>query len=355
MRPVTLGVLGALAAASVAGAILLMPSTDVSDVRIGERIFPDFAARTGEVRSIELQRPDGTIVIQRDGEEWRVPARAGYPADTARVRQLFVEVTDLRTLEAKTRNKALYAELEVEDRDAPNAKSTRIAFKNAQGQEVLALIAGKNRFGRGGGGDDAVYVRKADDAQAWLAKGRLTVNRDSLQWLDRQVTAVLRERVREAVVTHPDGSKTVVSRPTPAERDFALPEIPEGRKAKSTWEIASVAGAFDRLELDDVKRAADVTLPTAPVATATVDTFDGLQVTAKVYEMDGGFWASFSASASPPAQLPEGGTALKKAEEVQAEAAAINTRTAPWIYKLPPFNADNMRRKVEDLLEPKES
>lgn len=355
MRPVTLGILGALAVASVGGAIVLMPGSDVSDVRVGERLFPDFASRTGDVRSIELQRPDGTIVIQRDGETWRVPDRAGYQADTARVRQLFVEVTDLRTLEAKTKNKALYAELEVEDRDAPNAKSTRIAFKNAQGGEVLALIAGKNRYGRGGGGEDAVYVRKAGDAQAWLAKGRLTVNRDSLQWLDREVTSVLRERVREATVTLADGTRTVVTRPSPAERDFVLPEVPEGRKAKSTWEIASVAGAFERLELDDVKKRADVTLPAAPVSTAQVVTFDGLEVTAKVYEMEGGFWATFAATAAPPAQLPEGGTALKKPEEVQAEAAQINAKTSPWVYKLPTFNAENMRRKVEDLLEPKAS
>lgn len=355
MRPVTLGILGVLAAASVGGAILLMPASDVSDVRVGERLFPDFAAKTGDVRSIELQRPDGTIVIERDGETWRVPARAGYQADTARVRQLFVEVTDLRTLEAKTRNKALYPELELEDRDAPNAKSTRVAFKNAQGGEVLALIAGKNRFGRGGGGEDAVYVRKAGDAQAWLAKGRLTVNRDSLQWLDREITSVLRERVREATITHPDGTTTVLGRASPAERDFALANLPEGRKAKSTWEIASVAGAFDRLELDDAKKIAGIALPAAPISTAQVVTFDGLQVTAKVYEMDGGFWASFAASATPPAALPEGGTGLKKAEEVQAEAARITARTASWIYRLPAFNADNMRRKVEDLLEPKES
>ena len=61
MRPATLGVLGALAAASVAGAILFMPSADVSDVRVGERIFPDFAARTAEVRSIEYLGADAVL------------------------------------------------------------------------------------------------------------------------------------------------------------------------------------------------------------------------------------------------------------------------------------------------------
>ena len=66
------------------------------------------------------------------------------------------------------------------------------------------------------------------------------------------------------------------------------------------------------------------------------------------------FWAAISARAEPPAQLPEGGTGLKTAEEVRAEAEAITRRAAPWIYRLPVFNLENMRRKVEDLLEAKE-
>lgn len=348
----TLTLLAAAAVASAAIAYVLAPAGDPAETRLGERIFPELAGRAGEVASIELQRPDGPVVIRREGERWIMPERGGYQADGARVRQLFFEVSELRTLEAKTRSKDVYPSLELEDRDAPGAKSTRVAFRDAQGKEVVALLAGKNRFGRGGGGEDAVFVRRAGDAQAWLARGRLTVGRDALQWLDRELANVARERVRVATIRHADGAATEVSRPSPAERDFVLAGVPDGRKAKSSWEIASVAAAFERLDLEDVRKADG--LPAAGGTVATISTFDGLEVTARLVEVDGAAWAAISARAEPPAQLPEGGTALKPANEVKAEAEAINRRLSPWIYRLPVFNLDNMRRKVEDLLEPKE-
>jgi hypothetical protein len=353
MRPLTLSILGAAALASVGAALLFSPADDGGDAKLGVRLFPDLPGRAAEVQTIELQRPDGTVVLRRAGEAWILPDRAGYAADTARIRQLFFEVSELRTLEAKTRSKDVYPSLEVEDRDAPNSKSTRVAFKTAQGQEVAALLAGKNRFGRGGGGDDAVYVRRAGDAQAWLAKGRLTVNRDAVQWLERGLSDVARERVREARIDHADGTSTVVSRPSPAERDFVLADVPEDRKAKTGWEIGSVAAAFEKLEFEDVRKADGVAIPAAAL-TATTTTFDGLEISARLVEIEGTPWAALSAKAAPPAQLPEGGPALKSADEVRAEAERIETRLAPWLFKLPVFNLENMRRKIDDLLEPKD-
>ena len=113
MRIVTLAALAAVAAVTGIAAIVIAPSGEAPDAKLGQRIFPELAARSADVRSIELQRPDGTIAILRDGEIWRVPSRSGYAADVAKIRQIFVEVSDLRTLEAKTRNKDLYAALEV--------------------------------------------------------------------------------------------------------------------------------------------------------------------------------------------------------------------------------------------------
>ncbi len=354
MRPLTLAGLAALAAVTGIAAVVVLPSGESPDARLGQRIFPELAARSAEVRSIELQRPDGTIVIQRDGEIWRVPARAGYAADTAKVRQLFVEVADLRTLEAKTRSKDLYASLEVEDRDQAEAKSTRLAFKSGDGKDVVALLAGKNRFGRGGGGEDAVYVRRAGDPQAWLAKGRLTVGREALHWVDREVTNVSRERVREAIVRHADGTQLVIRRPSVTERDFAIMDMPADRKPKSSWEVGAVGGGFDRLELDDVRKASEVVIPADAPATI-VTTFDGLTLTARFAEIDGGTWVAIGAQAAPPAELPSGATGLKTADEVKAEAEALNSKLGPWVYKLPAFNLESLRRKLDDLLEPKSS
>jgi len=354
MRIVTLAALAAVAAVTGIAAIVIAPSGEAPDAKLGQRIFPELAARSADVRSIELQRPDGTIAILRDGEIWRVPSRSGYAADVAKIRQIFVEVSDLRTLEAKTRNKDLYAALEVEDRDQANAKSTRLAFKDGSGKDVLALLAGKNRFGRGGGGEDAVYVRRADDPQAWLAKGRLTVSREALHWVDREVTNIARERVSEASVRHADGTTLVLRRASATERDFTIVDLPADRKPKSSWEVGAVAGGFDRLELDDVRKASELAIP-ADAPTTVVTTFDGLTLTARFAEADGATWVAISAQAAPPAELPAGGSGLKTADQVKAEAEALNRKLSPWVYKLPVFNQESLRRKLDDLLEPKSS
>lgn len=354
MRPLTLSILAAAAIGSGIAAFLLVPGPDAGDAKLGVRLFPELPGRAAEIQTIEVQRPAGTIVIRREGDGWIMPDRGGYPADPARIRQLFLEVSELRTLEAKTRSRDVYPSLEVEDRDATDAKSTRVAFKTARGEEVTALLAGKNRFGRGGGGEDAVFVRRAGDPQAWLAKGRLTVNRDWLIWLDRNLTNVARERVREASIRHPDGARTLVSRPDPAERDFTVADVPEGRKAKSGWEVGSVAAAFERLEFEDVRRPDGVAIP-ADGLQASIVTFDGLTVTTRFVEIDGAPWAAISATAAPPAQMSAGGSGLKAADEVRAEAERINAQLSPWLFKLPVFNLENMRRRMQDLLEPQES
>lgn len=350
--PVLIG-LGTATAVAVALAVFAIgPGTGPAE-RLGERVLPDLARRAEEVATIEIRRPEFAVVIARDGEGWRVPERAGYGADTAKIRQLFVELANLRTLEAKTRSKDNYPALEVEDRDAAGSKSTLVALKDSSGRDIVALLSGKPRYGRGGGGEDAVYVRLVGDPQAWLAKGRLTVNRDAVQWLDRAVVEIARERVREAVVRHADGTTLTVRRETPAEKDFAPLDPPADRKVKSAWDVNSVAGAFDKLEFDDVRRVADLPVP-AEAPTTTLTTFDGLTLTARFVEKDGATWVALSAAAEPPETRPEGDK-LKDAGAVREEAERINARLSPWVYRLPQYQLDSMRRRLDDLLEPKAS
>jgi hypothetical protein len=347
----TLGMLGGGTTIVVAAAAALLGGGESSpDAKLGERLYPDLATKSESVRVIEIARPEGTVVIQRDGESWRVPERKNYAADPQKVRQIFVEFSNLRTLEAKTRSPENYAALEVEDRDKQGAKSAKVSFKDADGKDVLAVLAGKNRYGRGGGGEDAVYVRRAGDTQAWMAKGRITVARDALQWLDREVTNIARERVREAVVVQEDGAKLVVRRDNVAEKDFAIVEMPADRKVKSNWEVNGVAGSFERLELDDVRPAAEITIP-ANAPTTTLETFDGLKLIAQFTKIDDTTWVKIGVSANPPEKLPEGGKDLKDADALRAEVEAINKKLGNWVYKMPNYAFEAMRRKIEDLLE----
>jgi Domain of unknown function (DUF4340) len=356
MKPKLLVGLAVVAAAAVGGAIYVSNSQRAAAPRaeIGQRLFPELAATAEQIRTIVIARKDGTFRIAREGDQWVVPDKSKYPASVDKVRRLLVSASELRALEAKTSSASSYAALEVENVDAPDAKSAQVTFQDGNGRDLFSVIVGKSYHGRGAG-SDGVYVRKAGDAQAWLAQGRLAVDREPIAWLDRMVVDVSRERVK-SVTIKPATPPVTVQRSNAADKDFALASLPAGRKAKSSYDIGQVGGAFETLELDDVRPAAELSFSnTSPVTEAV--TFDGLRLTASFVEQDGATWARFAASFEAPAEpvKPEGETKLKAAEDVQKEADAINARVGGWAYKLPAYKVETLRRKLDDLLEQKAS
>jgi hypothetical protein len=345
----------ALAAVGGAVAVSVSQKPTAPQARSGQRLFPELAARADDIQAIVIARKDGSFRIVRDGDRWLVPDKSKYPASTDAVRRLLVGLSELRTFEAKTTTAATYPELDVENVDSPNAKSVQVSLLDAGGGTVLSVIVGKSRFGRGGGAGDGVYVRKAGDAQAWLAQGRVTVDREVVAWLDRKIADVPRERVSTVTVKAPGQTLTVL-RAKADDKDFTLKDVPADRKAKAAYDINAVGGAFESLELDDVRPAADVKFTANSPATEAV-TFDGLRITASFAEQDGATWARFAAKAEPPATpvKAEGESKLKSADEVKKDAEAINARLGGWAYKLQTYKAEALRRKLEDLLEQKAS
>jgi Domain of unknown function (DUF4340) len=349
--------LAVVALVAVGGAVAVSVSQKATapQAQSGQRLYPEIAARADDIQSIVIARKDGAFRIVRDGDRWLVPDKSKYPASSDAVRRLLVGLGELRALEAKTTMASVYPELEVENVDSPNAKSVQVSLLDAGGGTVLGVVIGKTRYGRGGASGDGVYVRKASEAQAWLAQGRVSVDRDIAAWLDRKIADVPRERVRTVIVKAPGQTLTVL-RAKAEEKDFAIKDIPADRKAKAAYDINAVGGVFESLELDDVRPAADVAFSANSPVTEAV-TFDGLRITASFVDQDGATWARFAAKAEPPATPVkiEGESKLKSADDVKKEAEAINARVGGWAYKLQTYRAEALRRKLEDLLEQKAS
>src|SRR4030095_9522845 len=183
---IILAALTAVAGVAAIGVSMRGPATDQVSAG-GEKLFPPLAAKVNDVRSLTIARKDGAVTLTKTDQDWTLADKANYPADFGTVRKLLVYLAELRTLEAKTKTPALYASLEVEDLATPDAKSTQVTLKDASGGAVVDLLVGKQRYGRSGSAGDGVYVRKMGDAQAWQARGRITLERDALAWLDRAI------------------------------------------------------------------------------------------------------------------------------------------------------------------------
>lgn len=359
MKTSHIAILGVVALAAIGGAVAVSLSGPGSNAPgANERVFPALAGKLNDVATLTVARKDETVTVAKKGDTWVVPAKHDYPAAFDKVRKLLLDISDLRPLEQKTSSPSLFPSLELEDLSAADAKSTLVTLKDAGGGTVLATYVGKLRFGKGAGGD-GTYVRREGSNETWLAKGRVQPDKGVVNWLDRNLIDVARERVATITLVQADGARLEASRAKATEKNFSLKnEVPKGRKVKSEWDVNNLASPFERLELEDVRPVADILVtPGTPYGEAA--TFDGVIVRADIVELDGQAWTRLAARYEAPSSTPseeevkEG--KLKSADEAKKEVEAFNAKVGNWAYRLPDWKTENLRKKLADLTEEEKS
>jgi hypothetical protein len=307
-----------------------------ADPQSGAAVLPQLAKRADDVARLTLVHGESTTTLRRQGDQWLVDEKSGYPADPTKVHQALLGLAELRYVEAKTRKPDLYARLEVEDAGQKGAKSTLVTASDEKGALLGEVIAGKRRVDQLGGGVDGIYLRKPGEAQSWLARGTLDLAGDAQGWLDRKVIDLPQEKVKEAVLIQPDGSKLDIARGQP-EAPLALKGAPAAAKLKSDGAVSEAGNALADVEFADVRPAADMTFPKEGVAHAEYTSFDGLTIKLALVEQDGKAWARIEASGTGDGEKP---------------AAELNAKLSPWVYALPEYKAKALKTKLADLVAP---
>jgi len=247
-----------------------------TDPRIERAVLPLLGQHLPDVARITLVHGATKTTLVRSEGNWVVEEKSNYPADLAAVTQVVLGLADLRYVEPKTQKPDLYPRLELEDAGKPDGKSTLVTVSDPKGTVLGEVIAGKQGIDQLGGGSDGVYVRMPGDAQAWLARGTLKLPDDTNGWLDRSIVDLPREKVREVVLTQPDGSKLDIARDKP-DATLALKDAPADTKLKSDTVLVEPTTALASLTLTDVGPAAE--MPSDGAVHGEVSTFDGLTVT----------------------------------------------------------------------------
>jgi hypothetical protein len=350
------------------------------------------------------------VTLEKGESGWKVTEKSGYPADIVKVREFLLKLADATLVEQKTADPELHAKLGVEDIGKADAKGALLEIEGLK--EPVKLIIG-NYNGQGG---DSTFVRRADDNQSWLAKGNFTVDKTSANWLRRDLVDVATNRIEEVAITA-DGKTLRVFKSKPDDANYTVADIPRGREVSSEFVANGLASVLSGLRFDDVMPAGSAEPGQAKVFDARYRFFDGLEVRAEAWEVDGKDYARFSASvdearaataveaeqakarsqyetakAAAEAEAKATADAAKSAEGDTATAAAANAATpaaapavpeAPlavsdpakdrderlaklrteaeemnktfegWTFVIPSFKYANMNKTMDDMLKPK--
>lgn len=374
MKPATLIVLvGITAAVGVGAALVSMQgrATRKSEVAT-ELVFPDLAANINSVETVRIQRPDNkTLTLKRSEAGWQIEDKGGYPAKVEKIKEVLLSLTQLKKVEQKTSKPENYAKIGVEDPanakpptgDAAPSSATLLTLQDGKGATIASVILGNTKWDSKPG----IYLRKAGEAESWLADNRVDIPPALSGWVDAQIPGVPKDRIKRAELTLTDGSKTRISKQKKDDANFTVHDIPAGEELTSPNSGDTIAMALSGMSFEDVEPAAKVIPAPAgdttikPGPSAEFETFDGMKLLIQTAEKDGKLWAHMVATFEevPPAPAPEakpGETPPapdKKPEEVQKEVIDFNAKTARWAFQIPDYKAGAFKTTVASMLKSK--
>jgi hypothetical protein len=311
-------------------------------VRVERSAFPELTNKMNDVAELRVENSDERYTIKRVKDQWFVVERNNYPAKFSKIREMIAGVSNLVIVDAKTKNPDLYSRIAVRDTKGKDFDSKYLGLKDASGKIIAEILVGNRKFNMGGGEDDeGIYFRRPTEEQAWLARGKLEVSRDILDWLDQTLVDVKVDRVRSVHTKSPDGQEIIISRNAASTKGFTLENLSDGAKLKNNADttLIDLASALKEMELRDIARESEKIFSADKTFTATYQTFKGLTVNLKMFTTDKDTWAEVTAGADP-----------KMADAVK-EAAAINKRSEGWVFKLWDYKVKPLKVQMKDLLD----
>jgi hypothetical protein len=371
-------------------------SDDVADAK-SDPLVPSLRDHVNDVGKVVITGAGGTTIatLARGADGWTV-ADKNFAADTGKLRELLLKIADAKLVEPKTANKDKYATLGVDDVFDKDAKGVGIEL-DGLGSPVKLIVGVSNP--RSG-----TFVRRAGEAQSWLASGSINVDKKPENWLRKDLVDIAAPRVRSVTIERPDGKTVRVAKDAEGDANFKLADVPKGREAGSEFTVNGIASTLGGLRFDDVVPSKDAPLPDKPLK-ARYAMFDGLVVDVTAWAKDGKDYATFAASvdrdraerhadataakasdasakgaASNGATTSDGatskddtanvaatgdtktgvaasakassGTREQKLSALDAEAADLNKRVGGWTFVLPAYKYANIDKLPDDLLKP---
>ena len=156
------------------------------------------------------------------------------------------------------------------------------------------------------------------------------------------------ERIREVIITHPDGSTLRAYRDSP-DSNFQLADLPPDREIQSTTALNKFGSVLQEVSARDI-RSLDTFEFDAAVET-TVYTFDGLIADVRSTSRDDTHFANFSFRHDD--SMPEEATQTFTNEDgekvaVREQVQKLQQRLGGWVYLIPSFKHDVLTATLDD-------
>jgi len=303
---------------------------------------------TNRIASIVLGKADDQVILTRSGSRFVVENKDDYPAKTTEINGLIAACLDIKTAELVTANPANHADLGVTETTAAHG----VKLFGADNKPITGLLISAPNKDK-----DGSYVRLLSSNDVYLTIDRSWPSRFStMDFIDTTLLSIDRDKITSVTITSPDETYTLKAEGT--DSIITLENMPAGKKLKDT-EYESVFSIITNLTFDDVKKEASDTSDLKFDSTCICRLDDSTVYTLAVAEQNDKTYIKCEAMFTDQTLVTkerqvESEEELKKKEAIllaRNDARKFSEKHAGWIYQIPKYKADNIKKKLDDLLE----
>jgi len=303
---------------------------------------------TDKIASIVLGTADDQVILTRSGKRFVVASKDDYPAKTTEINGVIAACLDIKTAEFVTGNPANHADLGVTEADAAHV----VKLFGTDGNPITGLLISPQGTDRP---ESCVRLISSNDVYITLDRS-WPARFSDIDFIDTALLNIDRDKIVSVTVTSPDETYTLKKEGT--EKVITLENMPDGKKLKDT-QYEQVFFALTNLSFDDVKKdssdASDLTFDSTYICRLEDSTVYTFSIAQKDDSTHVKCQAVFTDQTLVTKQRDvESEEELKKKETkllARDSAKTFSEKHTGWIYHIPKFKADNMTKKLQDLLE----
>ncbi len=306
---------------------------------------------TGRIATVILKSEDEETKITLSGGQFVVTNKDNYPALVNEINGLVAEILDIKTVDLITDDPKNHTDLGVSEENA---------------RYIVKFLDNEARPIEGFGGiiisesdpeKQGVYVRLLGEDKVYLIDGSPWPRMSGLDYVDKRLTSPEADQIKSVKVTYPDGGYTL-TKEDDSEEILLEGGVPEGKKFKGS-DYKQVFTALTSLQFTDVQKASkaeDLKFESTYVGTLTDSTVYTLQIAAKddktFIRVDAQFTGDTDVTVKRDGSESDEELKAKEAKLLAMEAAQkFRNRHTGWVYEIDSFKADNLKKKLDDLLE----
>jgi hypothetical protein len=303
---------------------------------------------TRDIGSIVIGAGENEVTLRRQaGGQFVVSNKDDYPADMKQINDLITRCLDVQTTQFITEKKENHETLGLTEDKARNV----VKFFKSDGSLLTGVIIGNAKEAGQGS-----YVRLATSDKVYVAPEVPWLRSGAIDYIDQELITAARDNIESVTVISPDGKYTLKRK---SEGDgFTLENIPAGKKLKDS-DSKSVANAITNIRCTDVKKKTDETDESSFDRQYVCRLTDSTVYTLKISRQDNKTYVMCQAefTDTTPVTIKKEGESEEELKKKEAKLLArYNVRkfTAEhqeWIYEIADWKAQNLTKKLSDLLE----